>query len=295
MFLHPDLQDARPLMVVGRPRCGTRFVASALSRHPAILLMGEIPSPAMDNAIRFLSETRDVFASEPRWSGWENSRRDLLYAIWASILKGTPRASRGTISWFGHKTPRHDQYWTFYRDFFGDTSPKYVFCMRNFVDHYLSMNSLKEHRTTDRVDRARNIQLIAREYRAAVSRYADMKAALGESVSLFILDDLREGGIDYVRATVFEGLGIEVDNPTLSRIDVSRRANSTEGAGAARRTELTADEHAFLDKNQDLLDALDALRAAGPLVSREAEPGSSRLALLGGGWFGGRQQHRTRG
>jgi Sulfotransferase family len=289
MFLNPHLRDARPLMVVGRPRCGTRFVASALSRHPAILLLGEIPSPAMDNAIRFLSETAGVFASEPRWSGWENSRRELLYAMWASMLKSLPRESRGPIRWFGHKTPRHDQYWEFYRDFFGDPGPKYVFCMRNFVDHYLSLNSMKEYRNTDRVDRARNVHLVAREYRAAVARYADMKAALGDDVSLFILDDLHEGGIDYVRETVFERLGIEVDNPTLSRIDVSRRANSTEGAGAARRTELSADERVFLEKNQDLLDALDAVRGARPLgPSPAAEPRRSRLALLGSGVFGGR-------
>jgi hypothetical protein len=289
MFLHHHLRDARPLMVVGRPRCGTRFVASALSRHPAVLLLGEIPSPAMDNAIRFLSDTAGVFASEPRWSGWENSRRDLLYAMWASMLKGMPRESRGPIRWFGHKTPRHDQYWEFYRDFFGDPGPKYVFCMRNFVDHYLSLNSMKEHRNVEQVDRARNIHLVAREYRASVARYADMKAALGDDVSLFILDDLREGGIDYVRETVFERLGIEVDNPTLSRIDVSRRANSTEGAGAARRTELSADERVFLEKNQDLLDALDAVRGARPLgPSATAEPRRSRLASLGSGVFGGR-------
>jgi Sulfotransferase family len=289
MFLHPHLRDARPLMVVGRPRCGTRFVASALSRHPAVLLLGEIPAPAMDNAIRFLSETAGVFASEPRWSGWENSRRDLLYAMWASMLKGMPRESRGTIRWFGHKTPRHDEYWEFYRDFFGDAGPKYVFCMRNFVDHYLSLNSLKEHRSANPVDRARNIHLVAREYRASVARYADMKAALGDDVSLFVLDDLREGGIDYVRETVFERLGIEVDNPTLSRIDVSQRANSTEGAGAARRTELSADERSFLERNGDLLDALDAVRGARPLGSPPAaEPRRSRLALLGSGVFGDR-------
>jgi hypothetical protein len=210
------------------------------------------------------------------------------------MLKGMPRPSSGTVAWFGHKTPKHDEYWEFYRDFFPDVSPKYVFCMRNFVDHYLSLNSLKEHRSTDRVDRARNIHLVAREYRAAVSRYADMKASLGDDVSLFILDDLGEGGIDYVRETLFERLGIEVDQATLSRIDVSRRANSTEGAGASRRTDLSGDERAFLDKNQDLLEALDALRAARPLDSGgAAETGRSRLALLSGGLFGDKRQGRV--
>jgi hypothetical protein len=289
MFLHTALQRARPLMVVGRPRCGTRFVANALNRHPAILLLGEIPSLAMDNAVRFLSDTSDLFASEPRWFGWERSRQHLLYAIWTSILKGTPRRIRGPVTWLGHKTPDHDRYWEFYRNFFGEICPKYVFCMRNFSDHYLSLISMKSHWSMDSAPGRRKIDRIAREYRASVARYADMKAALGDDVSLFILDDLHEGGIDYVRETVFERLGIEVDNPTLSRIDVSRRANSTEGAGAVRRTELSADERVFLEQNQDLLDALDALRGARPLEpSRAAEPRRSRLALLGSAVFGGR-------
>jgi hypothetical protein len=257
MFIHPSLRDARPLMVVGGPRCGTRFVANAFNRHPAILVQGEIPSHAMDNAVRFLSETTDYFASVPRWAaGWEQGRRALLYALWVSMVKRKPLAVRTMITWFGHKTPGHDSYWEFYRDFFGDIGPKYVFCMRNFIDHYLSMNSMNERH---------NIRRVAREYRASIARYAEMKTALGENVSLFVLDDLREGGIDYVRETLFERLGIEVDRQTLSRIDVSHRANSTEGTGRSRRKELTVDERVFLDKNDDLLEALQALCAARPL------------------------------
>jgi hypothetical protein len=257
MLLHPDLRGARPLMVVGSPRCGTRFVANALNCHPAVLVLGEIPRPAMDNAVRFLSETGSFFASEPQWSAsWERSRRDLLFEIWASTIKGKPRVPGAGIAWFGHKTPQHERYWKFYRDFFGDVGPKYVFCMRNFVDHYLSMSSLNELHAIDH---------IARKYRASVTRYAEMKAALGESVSLFILDDLREGGIDYVRETLFERLGIEVDDRTLSRIDVSRQANSTEGTGRPRRKELTAGERDFLEHNRDLMEALETLRAARPM------------------------------
>jgi hypothetical protein len=285
-FIHPNLRDARPLMVVGGPRCGTRFVANALNRSPTVLVQGEIPSQAMDNAIRFLSETTDYFASVPLWAtGWEQGRPALLYALWTSMVKRSPRAVRRTITWFGHKTPRHDGYWEFYRDFLGDVVPKYVFCMRNFIDHYLSMNSMNGRHTIDRV---------AREYRASAARYAEMKAALGENVSLFILDDLREGGIDYVRETLFERLGIEVDQRTLARIDVAHRANSTEGAGTVRRTELTADERAFLSQNQDLSQALDALRAATPLgASRTAGFGRARISVLGSAAFGGRRQRRT--
>jgi hypothetical protein len=257
MFIHPNLREARPLMVVGGPRCGTRFVASALNRRRTVLLQGEIPWQAMDNAIRFLVETNDYFDCAPQWAkSWQHSRRALLYALWTSMVKGKQRAGRTVITWFGHKTPRHDRYWEFYRDFLGSVGPKYIFCMRNFIDHYLSMNSMNAGHSIDGV---------ARDYRASVNRYAEMKAALGPDISLFILDDLKKGGVDYLRETLFERLGIEVDDRTLSRIDVSRPANSTEGAGRLRRKDLTADERAFLAKNEDLLEALHALRAARPL------------------------------
>src|SRR5919106_456457 len=258
MFIPPNLREARPLMVVGGPRCGTRFVANALNRNPTVFVQGEIPPEAMDNAVRFLCETTDYFASVPEWAAsWQHSRRALLYALWRSMVKGKPGAIRTPITWFGHKTPRHDRYWEFYRDFFGEVGPKYVFCMRNFVDHYLSMNSMNEVYTLD---------LVARKYRVSVARYAEMKAALGDDVSIFLLDDLRVGGVDYVRETLFERLGIEVDDRMLARIDSSRRANSTEGAGRSRRKELTAAERVFLDRNEDLLEALQALRAARPLA-----------------------------
>jgi hypothetical protein len=93
---------------------------------------------------------------------------------------------------------------------------------------------------------------------------------------------------------LFERLGIEVDDQTLSRIDVSSRKNSTEGVGASRRKELTPDERRFIDENEDLLQGLDALRAAKPLPPvRAAEPGRSRLSLLGGSVFSDRRDRRT--
>ena len=245
-------------MVVGGPRCGTRFVAGALNCSPTVFVQGEVPPRAMDKAVRFLSETGDYFASVPQWAtSWQQSRLTLLYALWMSMVKDERPVLRAPLNWFGHKTPRHDQYWQFYRDFLGDPSPKYVFCMRNFTDHYLSMNSMNpRHR----------IDVVAAKYRDLVARYAEMRVALGEDISLFILDDLMDGGLDYLRETLFERLGIEVDAGMLARIDPARRANSTEGAGKHRRRELSAAERAFLDENQDLLEALPALRAARPLA-----------------------------
>ena len=79
-------------MVVGGPRGGTRFVANALHRHPAVLVQGEFHGRQMDNSIRLLTETAKLFASEPRWSaGRQRNRRDVLFKMWAAMVKDTPR------------------------------------------------------------------------------------------------------------------------------------------------------------------------------------------------------------
>jgi hypothetical protein len=124
-------ESSRSAPAHGRRRsasCGSRFVTGALNRSRTVLLQGEIPWEAMDNAVRFLSETTGYFTSVAEWAAsWQQNRRALLYALWGSMVKGRPRAVRATIAWFGHKTPRHDRYWAFYPDFLDDASPKYVF------------------------------------------------------------------------------------------------------------------------------------------------------------------------
>ena len=155
------------------------------------------------------------------------------------MVKGKQLESTADTAWFGHNTLGMIDIGKFYREFFGEVCPKYVFCMRNFVDHP-SMHSMYQDLS---------IESLARKFRYFVARYAEMKATLGDNVLSFILDDLREGGIDYVRTTLFERLDIEVDDLTLAQINVSRQANSTEGHGRSRRRELTAQESAFLEQN----------------------------------------------
>ena len=270
MFLRPELAGAQPLMVVGLPRCGTTFVTEAYNQHPEIALEFEIPHLVMDPAVDFLKAAAEHFRNRVRvmqnrnelrlergqsvfeeTSSWEVHRFDLLYAMWGSLgTRATETPPQGTIRWYGHKTPHHDRYWEFYRDFFGDRRPRYVFCMRSFVDNHLSRHAI----------RARPIRVSASDYVEAVNRYADMKEALGDDVSLFILDDLPAGGIDYLRTTLFDNLGIEVDAATLASIDPGRRVWSSEERGTSAR-DLRDGEQEFLAEHPELLTALDTLRA----------------------------------
>ncbi|CAB4908084.1 unannotated protein [freshwater metagenome] len=264
MLLNPVLDNARPLMVVGLPRCGTRFIANAFNKHPAVHLNGEIPHVTMKAAIEFVTATDEFFTSRDRVltnrdnayvtieSGWTTQRRELLYTMWASLPKSVPVALPDhSVGWYGHKTPNHDQFWEFYRDFFGGSGPKYVFCMRGFADNYISRDAIG----------AKPIAQVAKQYRAAVNRYADMKEALGDDVSLFILEDLREGGVDYLREVLFDRLSIPVSADVLTVIDPHTPANSSAQKGIEKRS-LNDAERAFIAKNRDLVEALDAARSA---------------------------------
>jgi hypothetical protein len=259
--LHPALADAKPLIVAGGARCGTGFVARTYAAHPEIQMQGEIHPPAMEAAIRFLEETEAIFERmPPRWehraAGWRVHRRDLIYAMWGALAKGTVggpplRDLARPVQYFGVKTPRHDRYWQFYRSFLGD-DVRWVICIRDFVAHYLSNDAM----------RSQPIEPVARSYRELVDRYHAMRTELGDKVSLFILDDLASGGIEYIRETLFDRLGIPVSEGTLDRIDPERPVNSSQRAQRRLRA-LTRDERRFLRSNSDLTETIDRLRSLG--------------------------------
>jgi hypothetical protein len=263
VIVHPNIADARPLLVVGSPRCGTRFVANALNSHPKIHLNAEIPLQAMtasEEWLRRLSNAYEGFAAHPRrgqWSkGWESSRHQMIYAIWGTLIKSVFKPPEHPVDWYGYKTPHHERFWPLWRDLFpDDRQPRYVFCIRNFLDHSRSQQAKTPAVTIER---------LASEYRQSVNTYADMKAQLGESVSLFVLDDLAPGGIDYVRSTLFDRLGIPVDDDILAGIDPGRPINDGASMGQSKR-QYTEEERAFLELNGDLLTALDQIREARPI------------------------------
>lgn len=258
MFLHPYIANAGPLIVCGSPRSGTRFVANALHAHPEIHLNGEIPLAAMEDTERWLRglETRYWrWAEHPRrrgWEwGWQANRHLLIYSIWASLFKGEFKLPDGPVRWYGYKTPHHERFWPLWRDLFpAGMQPKYVYCTRNFIDHYRSQQA-----KTPKMD----IGKIANNYRQSINTYAEMKGELGDSVSLFILDELKDGGVEYVKMVLFDSLGIAAEDEVLSSINPLRPANSSPALGIEKEP-LSDEARRFIDRNADLLYAVDAAR-----------------------------------
>lgn len=262
MFIHPNIAEARPLLVVGLPRSGTRFVANALNQHPEIHINGEIPHEAMDSAAVFLQNAESTFAKrrarkgEQHTVGWHEHRHHVLYAVWGGLVKRNGMCEpRRPVAWYGYKTPTHDYYWRFYRDFLGENGPKYVFCVRDFVGYHVSRDAVG----------APPIARSAQQYREGINRYAEMNAELGDDVSLFVLNELQDRGVDYVRERLFDRLGIPVDTETLDGINPGKQANSSESKGVAKR-ELTNEELEFLRANPDLDSGLAAARGGVRLL-----------------------------
>jgi hypothetical protein len=189
--------------------------------------------------------------------GWQKSRHTILYSMWSTLAKSPARRPAASVKWYGYKTPYHKRFWSFYSDFFEKLTPRFVFCVRNFVDHHLSAYAMT----------SKSIEQRATLYHRSLDIYADMKTKFPDQVSLFILDDLADGGVDYVRSALYDDLGIPVGQTTVEQIDPGRRANDSKSKGRVKR-DLTRDEREFLKRNADLSEALDALRAGGRIAVR---------------------------
>jgi hypothetical protein len=256
------LKKARPLVVFGRPRAGTRFITNILNSFPEVTMQGEIPDPVMDAVADFIERVDDYYrarASKKRDAGarqfelWRDKKEALIYSFWA----GTSQASRAqpgsNCRYFGYKRPEHEQYFSFYETHFGADRARYVFCVRNFVDNYLSIKSRWP---------TRKIEDVADRYVDSIHRYNDAVAAAPGRVLLFNLDDHVRYGFEYTRSAVLDPLGLKPSSKHYERLAQQGPTNTTEGDhGRKRRTELTPRERQVIEARPELRELFRALCA----------------------------------
>lgn len=252
-----------PLIVVGRPRAGTRFVTDILNRFDDVAVQSEIPNPVMASVHRMMSEVdtyyRGTVDSAERGergvkehAAWQGKRASLMFALWAGCSQAKAKGLDKQVRYFGYKRPKHEDYFDFYEKMFeGGNLPFYVFCVRNFVDNYLSISSRWPERT---------VEMVADEYLAALSVYKRMKNRAAERVLLFNLDDQIAAGLPYARAQVLDPLGLEVTAPMEAELEAMGATNRTEADNnAVRRRELNADERAYIAARPELVKKFAAL------------------------------------
>ncbi len=254
------LKKARPLVVFGRPRAGTRFVTNLLNSFPQVTLQGEIPDPVMGALVDFIGRVEHYYrdradhrgeVGEKQFALWSDKKKALIFSFWAGASQAGRAQPTNGCRYFGYKRPDHEKYFDFYERHFAKDEAMYVFCIRNFVDNYLSIKSRWP---------ARKIETVASQYLESIRRYHQAVSAAPGRVSLFNLDDHIAHGFDYTQAAVLEPLALRPSEAHRKKLTAQGPINTTEGDhGRKRRTELNRREQAFVESRPELDEMYKAL------------------------------------
>jgi hypothetical protein len=241
------LNDAIPLIVCGRQRAGTRFITQALNSFYEVSLQGEIPNPVMKSAIRFISDCNKFYANAAKseTSGtaqlrrWERKRVQLMFEIWAGASQSNRQPIPKDCKYIGYKRPNNEQFFEFYESVFINQKPRYIYCIRNFRDNFLSISSRWPERTIDQV---------AKDYLGSLDQLEKMKAAAPERVLVFDLDEHIRSGWSYAETAILMPLGLKPrDDAHRDVLALAGPINTTEAIiEKPRRKELTAEELVYL-------------------------------------------------
>lgn len=239
---YPDGGATTPVIVCGPPRCGTRFVANALNTLPNVTIQGEIIPALFDRALQFLADADAAEMPMPQWNRmWRKRRAEMMFALWTNLQKYRVIELSDSVPYYGYKYPGHERLWQLYDDFFQEHPPIFVYCIRNFADHYRSCVTRWPER---------RIENVARAYRRSIDTFVAMRQAVGDRAHPFVLDQLEAGGQGYLGRFLMR-LPFGATPDQVAKIDPAERANSAEVHRKARAS-LSDEDHRFIAQNPDL-------------------------------------------
>lgn len=194
---------ARPLIVCGFGRSGTRMCANILANSNDVELQGEIPPALADQTFSFLINTkRDRARPDP-------DRDHMLARVVFREMAGKRSVTRNKALWFGHKTPHHERYFDSYERIFDqpDLRARYVYCVRNPFDVWRS------HRNMPWAG-FRDAGSFAKAWVRSVERYRVMRAAAPDRVMLFNLDAMLRAPdqMAFLNAAMLDALDLRPDS-----------------------------------------------------------------------------------
>ena len=242
----------KPLIIVGRQRAGTRFLTSLLNSFDEVTIQGEVPTHVVERVVHFIQDIDSYYVKAATrgnrhrgyYENWRRKKEDLLFSIWA-FASQSPAVEIGPKSrYFGYKRPNNEMYFEFYEEAFTFRRPIYVYCIRNFVDNFLSVVS----RWPDR-----RIEDVAGAYLESVMQYHKMKETAIDRVLLFNLDNHKRYGIDHVETNIIRPLGLELTNDHRKKIMRMKGKNRTEeDLKIPRRKELSTSEQRYIGRHPEL-------------------------------------------
>lgn len=209
---YPSVRYATPLLVVGPPRCGTRFVTNVLNKVPGVVIHGEIHNKVVQSLFKVIETCNKVYETKGRPDGWTErwnvQRHDFLLAAWANLTKGHRKKSPVDCLYYGYKTPRHEKYFDVLNRFFAPIHPHYVCCIRNFCDHLLSVQACWP--------KVSSLEA-SLKYIQSLRHIRYMKQQRPKDVHLFFLDDYIGTGLPYLTERLFVPLGLQDTNLALAK------------------------------------------------------------------------------
>jgi len=241
------LKNVTPLIVVRRQRAGTRYLTEVLNSFDDVTIQGEIPNPVMRSLVKFIQESEKYYRGAAKWENprrvreyqaWTEKKRDLIYAMWANTTQSRRLNPSPDCRYYGYKRPNNEFYFDFYEKHLADQKAVYVYCVRNFVDNYLSISSRWPDRT---------IEMVADDYLKSVEHYRKIKQAAPDRVLLFNLDDHIKYGFGYLDKNIIEKLDLDLKEDLRTYLAGMGAKNQTVNVSAnPRREALTNEEEAYL-------------------------------------------------
>lgn len=246
-------ESATPLIIFGRQRAGTRFVTDMLNSFEEVTLQGEIPNPVMKSIAKFIADTESYYRQiaadgdarrNRQYKAWVGKKPDLIFAMWANASQSRRIVPGAGCRYYGYKRPNNEFYFDFYEEHLATRKPRYVYCVRNFKDNYLSISSRWPDRT---------IEDVAGDYLASIAQYLEIKKKAPDRVLLFNLDDHIKLGFDYVESNIISNLGLILEDRTRAYLSGMGARNETEEAARKpRRLELNEEEAAYILSRPEL-------------------------------------------
>lgn len=239
MVSYPPADTTTPIIVVGPPRSGTRFITNVLNAIPGVTIHGEIPEPIINNVLRVVNKCDQMYVNNQfrnSAQNWDLAKREFMFASWATLNKNKPRKSDKDSIYFGYKTPFHEKYFDFYNNYFYPNQPEYICCIRSFPGHLLSVQARWPKRITP---------YIAFRYIMSLRQIRSMKEKKPDQVLLFFLDDYKKIGNRYLSEKIFKPLGLEDIEPAIRKAEQGP-VNTLEQLGCIRNERLSNIQEFFL-------------------------------------------------
>lgn len=252
MICYPQADTVTPLIVAGPQRSGTRFVTNVLNSVPEVTIQDEIRDSVMLSLVNLAKTCDKVYSLSHRKSrseNWDFTKRDFMFAAWANLTQGKRKKITSDCLFYGYKTPFHEMYFDFYNAFFAPIRPKYVCCVRLFIDNYLSVHARWPEKS---------IVSVAKKYVQSLRQLRYMKETRPDDVFFFFLDDYKKIGFQYLRERIFDPLGLS-DLVAAKRKAEQGPANASVQKGVQKRNQLNRMQMLLLKIYPHALQAYDSL------------------------------------